>query len=343
MQHPPIFDVQGLFYRVEEKIERYDTPPPVGTGYNPIDYSHHGESLTVFDVRRFTQAAFSGFLVRRHAILFGFRQLRAIVLHDRVFCVRVQDALAEDYDLSLAPPVVVHGWLFPTTNDGQIQFERFCIQSLLDKCLEKLGEAVESFETAVLGLVVQQNGGVGEGDLIGKLATAGTLAAALEDFVQCLSSLLKDGNSLALMNLTALAADTTIYDVASDSILAAAGVAPARVVEPSLGSANTLKARLADGKENLKLAFSLMNQARDQYRNRALWANLIVSLFSLVVACGSFIGSLFGMNVPNELQANNDAFNKLAGWTVGAMIAATIGLLVVLKAFGAVPKPGVDV
>merc|ERR1711862_313840 len=65
-----------------------------------------------------------------------------------------------------------------------------------------------------------------------------------------------------------------------------------------------------------------INMALDAIQNRILYINTLLSVASLCVAAGSFIGSVFGMNLTNYLEDNPTAFARVTYGTIVGIFGA---------------------
>ena len=59
----------------------------------------------------------------------------------------------------------------------------------------------------------------------------------------------------------------------------------------------------------------------DAVRNRLLYINTLLSVASLCVAVGSFVGSIFGMNLTNHIEEEGTAFVRV---TIGVIVGMVI-------------------
>lgn len=80
---------------------------------------------------------------------------------------------------------------------------------------------------------------------------------------------------------------------------------PELILEAHLQHAFSLTNTLDLVRGEIETTQELINQRLDAVRNRLLLANMIVSICSLCVAFGSFIGSIFGM-----VRKHNKSFEK---------------------------------
>lgn len=82
----------------------------------------------------------------------------------------------------------------------------------------------------------------------------------------------------------------------------------------------------------------LINQRLDAVRNRLLLANMIISIGSFCVAIGSFIGSIFGMNVINHIEEDPNAFKQIVIGTCLGMVSMVFLVGLVLWYAGTMPN-----
>jgi hypothetical protein len=82
----------------------------------------------------------------------------------------------------------------------------------------------------------------------------------------------------------------------------------------------------------------LINQRLDAVRNRLLLANMIISIGSLCVAMGSFVGSMLGMNVTNHIELDPNAFRQIVVGTLLGMIGMVLLFALVLWYAGTMPN-----
>ena len=68
----------------------------------------------------------------------------------------------------------------------------------------------------------------------------------------------------------------------------------------------------------------------DAIRNRLLFINTLLSVASLCVAIGSFIGSIFGMNLTNHIEDNDTAFTRV---TIGTVVGMVLAWMLLSKFF----------
>ena len=65
----------------------------------------------------------------------------------------------------------------------------------------------------------------------------------------------------------------------------------------------------------------LMAMQMDTIRNRLLYMNMVLSVMMLTVSMGALVGSLFGMNLRNNLEDEQGVFGKVViGTLVGSVL-----------------------
>ena len=69
-----------------------------------------------------------------------------------------------------------------------------------------------------------------------------------------------------------------------------------------------------------------INLAKD--RNKFALINLFLSLLSLSLSCGTFFGSIFGMNLKNYLEDNKYAFFII---TCSSLLFIVVSLIIQIK------------
>lgn len=82
----------------------------------------------------------------------------------------------------------------------------------------------------------------------------------------------------------------------------------------------------------------LINQRLDSVRNRLLLANLFISVGSFCVGIGSFVGSVFGMNVKNYIEDDVDAFKQIVWGTCLSIFCLMLFCFLILYYAGTLPN-----
>lgn len=163
------------------------------------------------------------------------------------------------------------------------------------------------------------------------------MASRVQRYVSSLNRILDDDESMALMNLTRVIEEPEKY-IKPSTFLEELADEPELILEAHLQTAYTLKNTLVLIQGQVDTASDLIDQKQDVTRNKLLTANMLISVFSLCIASGSFIGSLFGMNVVNSLESSSSAFDIIVGVTVaGTVLLATV-ILAALFWTGTLPR-----
>jgi hypothetical protein len=157
-------------------------------------------------------------------------------------------------------------------------------------------------------------------------------------FVTSMGCILEDDTSMALMNLSRLIThpDHFVQSV-PQWVLDKESAEPELILEANLhiGTAILNYLKLVQGQINS--AKELVDQMQDARRNHLLLADIMISVFSLVVALGSVVGSFFGMNVPNGWETNTTVFKPIVNFTVLGCSLVCIFIMGILWFSGTIP------
>lgn len=154
------------------------------------------------------------------------------------------------------------------------------------------------------------------------------MEARVQGFVRALNLVLDEDEDMSLMNLSRLITHPERFiQPVSQEILEEESDEPELLLESymqqSLSTANTLE--LLQGQ--ITSTEELVTMKLDAIRNRLLYISTMVSIASLCVATASLVGSIFGMNLLNNLENDPNAFAQvLAGTLIGS-----IGLFVLIS------------
>lgn len=154
------------------------------------------------------------------------------------------------------------------------------------------------------------------------------MEARVQGFVRALNLVLDEDEDMSLMNLSRLITHPERFiQPVSQEILEEESDEPELLLESymqqSLSTANTLE--LLQGQ--ITSTEELVTMKLDAIRNRLLYISTMVSIASLCVATASLVGSIFGMNLLNNLENDPNAFEQvLAGTLIGS-----VGLFVLIS------------
>jgi magnesium transporter len=158
-------------------------------------------------------------------------------------------------------------------------------------------------------------------------------------FCRAIDMVLEDYEDMTLMNLSRLLThpDRFIQPV-SQAILDEESDEPELILEAHVQRGNTLSNALSLVGGQISTTEDYAARKSDTIRNRLLYINMLISIMSLAVAMASFIGSIFGMNVPNDYEDSERAFRVIALTTVGGGILFSVVLVTSLTKLGALPR-----
>ena len=147
-----------------------------------------------------------------------------------------------------------------------------------------------------------------------------------QGFIRAINVLLDDDEDLALMNLSRLITHPERFiQPVPDDILHEESDEPELILEAYLQQSNSNTNVLELLRQQVATAEELMIMKSDAVRNRLLYINTLVSLLTLAMGTGAFIGSIFGMNLYSGLEDSPTAFlNVIIGTVVGVFILTII-------------------
>jgi magnesium transporter len=165
------------------------------------------------------------------------------------------------------------------------------------------------------------------------------LQSRLKGFCRAIDMVLEDYEDMTLMNLSRLLThpDRFIQPV-PQAILDEESDEPELILEAHLQTGNTLSNALSLVGGQISTTEDYAARKSDTIRNRLLYTNMLISTMSLAVAMASFVGSIFGMNVPNYYEDSDRAFRVIALTTVAGGLLFSIVLVTSLTKLGALPN-----
>jgi Mg2+ and Co2+ transporter CorA len=137
-------------------------------------------------------------------------------------------------------------------------------------------------------------------------------------FIRALNLVLDDDEDLALMNLSRLVTHPERFILpVSNEVLHEESDEPELILEGYLQQALSTTNALDSVKSQLNTTEELMNMKLDAVRNRLLYINTVTAFVTLIVTIGSFIGSIYGMNLYNGLEDSPNTWNQVVFGTLG--------------------------
>jgi hypothetical protein len=170
-------------------------------------------------------------------------------------------------------------------------------------------------------------------------------------FVKSMNRILDDDEDMALMNLSRLVTHPERYiQPVPQRVLDEESNEPELILEANLNISSTLLNNLDLIQGRITTAKELIDQKQDATRNRLLFANMMISIFSLCVTVAATVGSFFGMNVHNGYEAkecsadgtcpppSTHIFKAIVGFTLFGCTFMCLLILGVLWFSGTIPR-----
>jgi magnesium transporter len=226
-----------------------------------------------------------------------------------------------------------------------LPFELHCVDACLHMVTSILADDTNDIQAATIGYIQSiLTGSTEAGDdpllAIRHVKNAlSEMASRVDRFVSSMNCILDDDPDMTLMNLSRLITHPERFiQPVPESILEEESDEPELILESHLRAGFTLQNTLKLIQGQIDTASELIDQKQDEIRNKLLLANMLISVFSLCVASGSFIGSIYGMNVVNGQEQNPKIFDRIIAFTVTGMFLMTILIFVLLRQTGTIPK-----
>jgi Mg2+ and Co2+ transporter CorA len=166
------------------------------------------------------------------------------------------------------------------------------------------------------------------------------MSSRVKSFAQSLHRLLDDEEDMALMNLARLLTHPERFvQPVPQRILNEESDEPELILEANLQIALTLTNYLDLIQGKIHTAKELIDQRLDATRNKLLFANMVISVFTLSVTLGAMIGSFFGMNleIPPSIRDFPKAFEVVVLYTCVGCVVLFIVVMIVLLYTGTIP------
>lgn len=165
------------------------------------------------------------------------------------------------------------------------------------------------------------------------------MEARVQGFQRAIHQILDEDEDLALMNLSRLITHPERFiQPVSQEILNEESDEPELILEAYMQQALSEANALELLKGNISNTEELVSLQMDTVRNRLLYMNTVVSVISLCVATASLIGSIFGMNLINHLESDENAFFEVVFGTITVCVIILILFLVLISNTGIVPS-----
>ena len=155
----------------------------------------------------------------------------------------------------------------------------------------------------------------------------------VKSYVKSIHRLLDDDEDMALMNLSRLLTHPERFvQPVPQRILNEESDEPELILEANLQIGLTLVNYIEVIQGQIHTAKELIDQRLDATRNKLLFANMLISVFTLCITLGALVGSFFGMNLllPGNLGEDEFAFNQVVAYTCIGCTVICIGIMLAL-------------
>jgi magnesium transporter len=165
------------------------------------------------------------------------------------------------------------------------------------------------------------------------------MTSRVDGFNRALDKILEDYEDMTLMNLSRLLTHPERFiQPVPQSVLDEESDEPELILEAHLQRGHTLNNGLHLIQGQITSTEEYAECKSDEIRNRLLYINLLLQTLSLSVAIGSFVGSIFGMNVMNGYEDSSTAFYVIIFATLTLMAGLGLFVIVLIRRVGAIPK-----
>lgn len=282
-------------------------------------------------------------IVRKHVVLIAFDPLRVVIMADRIILIIPDGA---DSLLNLIQESM-KAWVLGNNdknNEVRLPFESHAYEAIIATVLalqnqeydiihDRIQRILNDYKsTSNMPIDTQETMRLYKNKVISQVAKVSA-------FRNSLSALLENEEDLALMNLTKLKITPSLYDVPLSSALLDTHEEIEILLESYLSDYTTLETKLGVLRMQIQNAEELLQLRLDTSRNQILVVEMIISVITCALSFGSFIGSMFGMNLPTKLYYGDDTpFNVTFVLTVLLMITGSVFTISYFLHAGIIPS-----
>lgn len=214
------------------------------------------------------------------------------------------------------------GWI-------DLPFELKAVDAVLHTVSVMLAEDAETLQNAVYDTIeeVVVKGRAGVGDHNTQLLRAfkneiNEMSSRVDNLVRAINESLDDLEDLSLMNLSRLLTHPERFiQPVPEEVLNEESDEPELILEVYMQQALSIYNQLDLLKGQVTTSEELMAMQLDTVRNRLLYINAVVSVFTLTVSFAALVGSIYGMNVINGREGDPNAFTAIVvGTSVGCVV-----------------------
>ena len=229
----------------------------------------------------------------------------------------------------------------------EVNFEAHCYEVLIAIGLECIFKDYQSIKTQAINLLVQF-----KKSAILDISTQenlrliknklGILISQVKSYRQALIDLLDDEDDCVYMSLTLLEADPSLYLEADPSLcnrnLSVEKEETINLLESYLNDYNNLLNMASYISLELHNSEELILLRLDVSRNALLVADTKLSVVNISLSLGSFIGSMFGMNLINHFESTTNGFLIVFSLTGIISVIVTFVTIMHFKKTNVIPK-----
>ena len=300
------------------------------------------------DIDRLSSLDSPAILVRRHAVLMLLDPLRAVIMADR-FIIIVPDGA--DKVLAILD-AYISGWPsrkkdinFSSKREtfGYVPFEYLVYEAVLEtviamqnqeyiSCAEKTRAILHSIKDAsLISLAKQEKMSFYKNQISARLSRCRQHRRALEE-------LMNDDDSLALMNLSRLRHNPSLYNIPLDPSISKYHEDAEALFDSYQIEFSSLETKFQLLRDEFHNAEDLASLRLATSQNKLLFAESIVILSTVFLTTGGFIGGLYGMNLINHLEENDVAFTYVCIATVLFIFSGTYVVYKYFRRNGTFPR-----
>jgi len=284
-------------------------------------------------------------LVRRHVTFIILHPIRAAIMATKLILIVPEESQ------SLLGVLQRHmsGWMPTEIIDGvdvQIPFEMHAyetifttVKTLQSKQLDRLKLASEKSLSrmrkggTLLPLNLQE-------EMRGIKNTASEMAATVDLYRGAINELIDSDDQMALMNLTELAKNPSLYRAPLCPEILATHEDVEELLQTYVMDYDSLSTKLKCLRDKIQNAEDLVSLRLDTSRNELLVANTAFALLSCCIGVGAYITGLFGMNLDNTLTIlpQTGSFAMVWAGSTASMILMFLAVYSYLSWTGILPQ-----
>eukprot|EP01035_Chromulina_nebulosa_P018929 gene18929-24736_t len=276
-------------------------------------------------------------LVRRHAVLISLDPLRCIVMADKLILI-IPDGL--DSVLQILGDHL-NAWNDVGENDA-ISFEARAYEAILATIIDiqrhEFGLLQHEASTIMLDFKQASIIPVDKQERMRMLKNRVTgMLSRILAYKRALVELLEEDQDLALLNLTKLKNKSTLYNLPLSNEILSSHEEMEVLLESYLMDYNSIESKVTFLQSQILNAEESVLLRLDTSRNQLLIADTIISVITCSLALGSFIGALYGMNLKNHHEEDDNTFYTITIITILGMLLVVIVSLFYFRLSGMIP------